>query len=241
MRSENEHIQPLEGLSYRELRLLEEVGSSPQVSQRQLAHQVGVALGVANLLVRNLAKKGYIKVSQVGWKRWVYVLTPSGVARKVQLTFGYIERFLDHYKRVRFSLHEQLSAIPLNQDSRIAIYGTNEIAELVYLALRDMNVGQIEIFDDSPSKPKFLGMHVGTLKSLVSEDYMWVILTSATRSDATHDRLIAQGTDPSRIVVPLDTNSGNGAEKREKPNGKLSKPGGQKRNSKNGKRNGSSV
>ena len=91
----------LEGDSYRELRLLEEVDSTPELSQRHLARSLGIALGVANLLVRNLVKKGYIRTTRVGWKRWVYVLTPAGMSRKVQLTLGYIERFHDHYRRVR--------------------------------------------------------------------------------------------------------------------------------------------
>ena len=50
----------LEESTYRELRLLEEVEIKPEVSQRHLASQLGVALGVANLLVKNLAKKGYM-------------------------------------------------------------------------------------------------------------------------------------------------------------------------------------
>ena len=205
MRSENEHIRPLEGLSYRELRVLEEMDSTPHVSQRQLANQVGVALGVANLLVRNLAKKGYIRVSKVGWKRWVYNLTPAGVAHKVQLTFGYIDRFLDHYKRVRYSLRQHLASIPLDQHSRIAICGTNEIAELVYLAMRDMSVGHIEVFEDNPPSPKFLGMEVGSLESLIPEDHTWVILTSPSRSGPIFDTLIDQGMNPTRIVAPLDS------------------------------------
>ena len=98
----------LEGESYRELRLLEEVESTPELSQRHLAHKLGIALGVANLLVRNLVKKGYIRTRQVGWKRWVYVLTPAGVTRKVQLTMNYIERFHDHYRRVCALLREDL-------------------------------------------------------------------------------------------------------------------------------------
>lgn len=205
MRSENEHMRPLEGLSYRELRVLEEMDSTPHVSQRQLAHQVGVALGVANLLVRNLAKKGYIRVSKVGWKRWVYNLTPAGVAHKVQLTFGYIDRFLDHYKRVRYSLRQHLASIPLDQNSRIAICGTNEIAELVYLAMRDVNVGDIEIYEDNASSPKFLGMEVGSLESLVPEEHTWVILTSPARSGSIFDTLIDQGVNPTRIVAPLES------------------------------------
>ena len=49
----NDRADSLEGGSYRELRLLEEVDSTPEVSQRHLARRLGIALGVANLLMRN--------------------------------------------------------------------------------------------------------------------------------------------------------------------------------------------
>ena len=76
----------LEGTTYRELRLLEEVEETPELSQRNIAQRLGVALGVANLLIHNLAKKGYIQANRIGWKRWVYVLTPAGISRKAHLT-----------------------------------------------------------------------------------------------------------------------------------------------------------
>ena len=57
----------LEESTYRELRLLEEVEIKPEVSQRHLANHLGVALGVANLLVKNLAKKGYIRATPVSY------------------------------------------------------------------------------------------------------------------------------------------------------------------------------
>ena len=104
MRSKNERDIHLEDDSYRELRLLEEVDETPDMSQRTLSHRLGVALGMTNLLIRNGAKKGYIRVTQIGWKRWAYVITPKGMARKLNLTMGYIERFIGHYQRVRLLL-----------------------------------------------------------------------------------------------------------------------------------------
>ena len=44
----------------RELRVLAEVDSDPEVTQRDLARRVGIALGLTNFLLRNLVQKGYI-------------------------------------------------------------------------------------------------------------------------------------------------------------------------------------
>ena len=162
MRADKEEGQPLkaDGASYRELRLLEEIETDPEVTQRRLASKLGVALGVTNLLVRTMARKGYIRATQLSWKRWVYIVTPQGFARKVSLTLAYVDSFLGHYRRVRVLLGQELSALSLNAESRIAIYGTDELAELVYLCLRDIGVTEIEVLDQQANGRRLLGMEV---------------------------------------------------------------------------------
>ena len=76
MRSENEQESPILPEGYRELRLLSEVDYNPEITQRQLSTRLGIALGLTNLLLRNLAQKGYLRATQAGWKRWVYAITP---------------------------------------------------------------------------------------------------------------------------------------------------------------------
>lgn len=140
--------------------------STPEISQRHLAHRLGIALGVANLLMRNLAKKGHIRANQVGWKQWVYVLTPTGITWKVHLTLAYIDRFMGHYRRVRLLVQQDICSLDMAPDSRIAIYGTTELAELTYLALRDMGVTKIDFFDVANSGYRFLGAPVQAPESI---------------------------------------------------------------------------
>ena len=204
MRSNDEQSKNLEDISYRELRLLEEVDSTPDLSQRQIARRLGVALGVANLLVRRLAKQGYIKVTHLGWKRWVYVVTPRGMTRKVYLTLGYIERFIAHYQRVRQLLREDISILPLNRESRVAIVGTSELAELAFLALRDIGVDDIEVFERSPSRVDFLGMRVQELESMVPSGYAKIVIADTTDSNSMRDELFAAGGSDEQLVEVLN-------------------------------------
>ena len=193
----------LEDASYRELRLLEEVESTPEVSQRSLARKMGVALGVANLLVRNLGTKGYIRARQVAWKRWAYILTPSGIARKVHLTVAYVDRFVDHYRRVRTMVREELSTLAIDPDSRIAIYGATDLAELVYLAVRDMGISRVDVFDQESDGRSFLGMPVQSLESVVPGDYAAVLVAFSTDVEARYSELHAMGISASQIVTLL--------------------------------------
>lgn len=202
MRSEDEH-RNLEGDGYRELRLLEEVHRTPDMSQRSLSQRLGIALGVTNFLVRSMAKKGYIRIVRVKWRQWVYIVTPAGIARRIQLTFTYIERFLDHYRRVRHLLAENLNSLDLSTDSRIAIYGATELAEMVFLVLRDLGVTNIDIVENSPTRERFLGTEVQRLDSISSADYVKVLVAYPTDVDERCEELRAGGIQPSQIVTLL--------------------------------------
>ena len=126
----------------------------------------------------------------------------SGVARKVQLTLAYVDRVLDHYQRVRSSLREGLASETLNIESRVAIYGSSELAELVYLALRDLGVTEIEVFDRNGARPRFLGMPVRNLESIVGAHYSQVIVAPAGRSPTPGvPRLVEAGVPASKIVT----------------------------------------
>ena len=178
MRSENEHPNKIEDVTYKELRLLEEIEQDPELSQRQLSRRMGVALGVGNLLLKNLAKKGYIKVTHLSWKRWIYVITPKGMTRKVNLTLSYIESFLGHYRRVKKILKENFDSLTLNKESKVAIVGTGELAELAYLALLDIGVDEIDMFGNENDKHIFLGMNVVSIQDIEVNDYSKIVVTS---------------------------------------------------------------
>tara|TARA_B100000029_G_C17561202_1_gene953448 strand:+ start:560 stop:1186 length:627 start_codon:yes stop_codon:yes gene_type:complete len=199
MRSENEHTDKIEDISYKELRVLEEIDQNPELSQRQLSRRMGVALGVGNLLLKNLAKKGYIKVTQLSWKRWVYVITPKGMTRKVNLTLSYIESFLGHYKRVKIILKDNLNSLTLNKESRVAIVGTGELAELAYLALLDIGVDEIEMFGNENDKRIFLGMNVISVAEIEVDDYSKIVITSED-IDAINGTLAEKSAESSKIV-----------------------------------------
>ena len=199
MRSENEHPNKIEDVSYKELRLLEEIEQDPELSQRQLSRRMGVALGVGNLLLKNLAKKGYIKVTHLSWKRWIYVITPKGMTRKVNLTLSYIESFLGHYRRVKKILKENFNSLTLNKESKVAIIGTGELAELAYLALLDIGVDEIDMFGNENDKHIFLGMNVVSIQDIEVNDYSKIVVTSDD-IDVINTSLKEKSAETSRIV-----------------------------------------
>ena len=105
-------------LRFRLLRLLEQ---NPQMSQRALAQELGIALGSVNYVLGALIEKGLVKARNfrnAGNKlRYAYVLTPRGVAEKTALTAGFLRRKLAEYEALKAEL-EVLQAEMARSPSR---------------------------------------------------------------------------------------------------------------------------
>lgn len=133
----------------RDLLLLSEVERDSAVTQRSLATKLGVALGLTNLYLKRLVRKGYIDTTTIPPHRVRYVLTPQGLAEKSRLAFLYMEYSLSHYRGMRARLREALSPAVHNGTKRVVIYGVGELAEMAYLSLREMHMTLVGFVDDS--------------------------------------------------------------------------------------------
>lgn len=203
MRSGIEQQKPLEPGGYKELQVLTEVEASSDITQRQLSQRAGIALGLTNALLRNLIKKGYIRSQQASWKRWVYALTPEGVSHKIRLTVAYVRRFLDHYQNVRRTLREQLEPLSLHEESRVAIFGTGEFAELVFLGLKELGIEEIDVFStDAAAMHRFLGLPVRDITALRARDYDRILIANLNQpSKDDLVRILGGDGDPDKLVT----------------------------------------
>ena len=184
------------------MQLLTEVEETPDVTQRQLSVKIGIALGLTNVLLRNMVQKGYVRVSNATWKRRLYSLTPDGIAHKLHLTASYVIRVLDHYQNVRHTLREQIAAMAVNEESRVAIYGTSEFAELVFLGLRELGIEEIDMYSNGAEDGgRFLGMPVHDASTIRPEDYDKILIAVLNGSDRAVVTLVARGVAPHNLVT----------------------------------------
>jgi DNA-binding MarR family transcriptional regulator len=133
----------------RQLQLLEAISENQRITQRGLAARMSVALGLANIYLKRLVRKGYVKVVNVQSNRLRYLLTPRGVAEKTRLTYEFMEYSLQLYRGARLRVREVLAPLSGSRSARVAIYGTGEAAELAYLCLRELGIEPVYVFDDA--------------------------------------------------------------------------------------------
>ena len=87
------------------LRVLRALEANPELSQRQLAAELGVSLGGVNYALKALIERGFVKADNFrksGTKvAYLYVLTPKGIAEKSSLATAFLGRKLEEYEVLR--------------------------------------------------------------------------------------------------------------------------------------------
>ena len=92
---------------YKVLKILEQ---NPQISQRELANQLGVSLGKVNYCLKALIEKGLVKANNfknsANKRAYFYVLTPRGIEAKAKISVRFLQRKLDEYEALRAEIEE---------------------------------------------------------------------------------------------------------------------------------------
>jgi len=137
------------------LDLLNAIDQRSDVSQRHLARQMGIALGLTNSYLKRCARKGLVKVSEAPANRYLYYLTPKGFAEKARLTGQYLANSLTFYRQAGESCTEIFQVCKKNNQERILLFGISELAEIALIRALDAEVKIVGIYDPASSLQTF--------------------------------------------------------------------------------------
>ena len=183
----------------RDLLLLSEVERDAGVTQRSLSTKLGVALGLTNLYLKRLARKGYIKITTIPRNRIQYLLTPQGLTEKSRLTYLYMQYSLSYYRDMRERIKEMMSSFGSPHGQRVVIYGTTELAELAYLSLREMNIDCVGFIDQNP-RDSFLSCPVSMPEQVNRWQFDRVLIADLEQAAACEERLILAGVPREKLL-----------------------------------------
>jgi EPS-associated MarR family transcriptional regulator len=98
----NRRILQQEDTTFRMLRLLE---ANPDLTQREIAERLGLSTSGLNYCLRALIDKGLIKMQNFGQSKnkfgYIYILTPSGMAKKASLTSRFLKRKMQEFEQLQ--------------------------------------------------------------------------------------------------------------------------------------------
>jgi DNA-binding MarR family transcriptional regulator len=152
--------------------LLSEIERNPAFTQRSLAAELGIALGLMNQYLKSCVTKGWIRASQVSPRRITYFLTPEGFKEKSHMVTSYLARSLTFFRDARAQCEALFAICKLKGWQNIALIGAGDLADIAQLVAQGS------------------GIHV----CIVSEEedltsYDAVLVTDVINPQATYDSL----------------------------------------------------
>jgi EPS-associated MarR family transcriptional regulator len=94
-----------EDTHFRIMRILQE---NPDLTQRELAEKLGMSVGGLNYCLNALMDKGLVKMQNFSNSKnkfkYVYLLTPMGIAEKVALTTRFLSRKMEEYEALKLEI-----------------------------------------------------------------------------------------------------------------------------------------
>jgi hypothetical protein len=151
-----------------ELEILKHVEQSPRLNNRMAASKLGCSVKLSHELLAKMVGRGLLHVKKLHSRRWDYFLTPKGMAEKARLTLEFLEFSMQFYKEARKASSSLCRNLAEKGITKVSFIGAGDLAEIVYLGVKEWNLDLQEIYDDD--NEHFLGHQVKSLSELDSSE-----------------------------------------------------------------------
>ena len=132
-------------ISSKELKVIDSISRNSKSSQRDIAQDVDLSLGLTNILINRLIKKGYLKASRLNAKKVRYIITPKGLKEKAKKSINFMKRSFS----VISDLKELISHFAIKQYKagrrKFVILGEGELSDITELVLRALDLKDVSI------------------------------------------------------------------------------------------------
>lgn len=185
---------------YRSFLVLDEISKNNEITQRDLSKKLGMAVGLVNSYIKNLANKGYITVSSIPRRRYLYYLTPKGFIEQTRLTYHHLQNFTNLYRVARRDFRTLFNTVKDNiMIKKIAFCGIDEVAEIAYLSLNEVGVELYAVIDSDNRGEVFFGHKIVAMEDVSALDFDLVVITSFKSGEVLTASLLEAGVDELKI------------------------------------------
>ncbi len=146
-----------------------EIKNNPSLSQRSLSSKLNISLGLTNSILKNLISRGLIKAKKDTGRKFLYIITPQGMANVSRLMYTRFQETLHYYHYTKDLLTAYLMKLYQQGEGTVNIYGTGQLAEITYYARISTPLKLNAVITDDPSKEKFLGHQTISIENFLSE------------------------------------------------------------------------
>ena len=184
------------------LGVLNAIEADSGVTQRSVAQDLGIALGLTNAYLKRCIKKGYVKISQAPRNRYAYYLTPTGFAEKSRLTAEFLSQSFNFFRVTRRECTALMRRAAEQGRVQIVLVGATDLTEVALLCARDVEgieVTAVVVAEDA-GRADFLGLPV-VVGLEACRGAAAVLVTDMRTPQATFDA-VSRLVEADRILTP---------------------------------------
>lgn len=183
------------------LGLLDLVERDGAQSQRRLAEELGIALGLVNACLKRCVSKGLVKIRYAPARRYAYYLTPKGFAEKSRLTVNYLTYSLSFFRQAKVDCVGLFETARRSGFTRIALLGQSDLAEIALICAIESGIEIVVVIDASSTRARFVGVPVSKSFEAVEIQFDAVVITDLEDAARSVKHATARlGSD--RVLVP---------------------------------------
>ena len=184
-----------------ELRVLELVEERDRITQRGVATELEIALGMANALIKRLVHKGYIKVKDAPSRRYKYYITPEGFIEKGRLVSKYIANSFKFFGEVRRDYEMLAGQVSASQGTGVCCVGTGEVMEIAQMVFAAHNIEVVCVLDVLANEGDQYFQNYRDIPGEIASQIECLVITETRRPHKVFEILVSTGGDK-EILAP---------------------------------------
>ncbi|KQW22290.1 MarR family transcriptional regulator [Afipia sp. Root123D2] len=151
-------------------------------SQRRIAAELGIALGLVNAYLKRCVTKGLIKVSEAPARRYAYYLTPKGFTEKSRLTVEYLSSSFSFFRQAKSDCADVFRIAQARNFHNIVLVGKSDLAEIGILSAADSGVSIVAVLDDGADGSEIIGKEIVSSYDELTTAFDAVVITDLRRA-----------------------------------------------------------
>jgi DNA-binding MarR family transcriptional regulator len=164
------------------LGLLKSVEHDGDRTQRNIAAELGIALGLVNAYLKRCVRKGLVKVHDAPARRYAYYLTPQGFAEKSRLTVEYLSSSFSFFRQAKADCAQVFQMARERNFQDLVLSGKSDLTEIAILSAVDCGISIVAIVDPDAGEGLFAGKQVASHYEGIAIPFDAVVITDVVNA-----------------------------------------------------------
>jgi DNA-binding MarR family transcriptional regulator len=205
--SDNSFFKPTK--VYKEFMILDLIEKNSQITQREMANSICVAVSMINNHLDSYEKNGLIRRKKHSTKTVEYFVTKKGVERKKVLNIGYLKNSQILYDSAKENIEKFLIQLEIKGIHKLFLYGAGEVAEMLLHTIFSSDKSSLNILgviDDDIGKvdSSIYNIPIVSLELVKNQTHDGILISSYTNKNMIMNKLIEYQYDINKIYNFFD-------------------------------------